>query len=274
MPAEGSARALPPLAKDVADTFRELVRDASCRKELSAFIVEGPHLVERALQMNPNIIEHVAITEHAAERESKLLALLFSQTKHVSLITEKISEKISDTRSPQGIFARVTLSHLAVSTIRKNDGIILALDGVQDPGNIGTIIRTAAWFGIKHIILGEGCADVYSPKVLRSTQGEIFSVMTYGQIPLLPVVTKLKMQGYSLTTTTLSPASGSIYEAAPHENSVIVFGSEAHGVRDEILACADTHVMIPRYGTGESLNVATSVGIILAEIKRRVSVQE
>lgn len=263
-----SGQDLPPLARTEVEAFRELVRDGSRRKESSAFIVEGPHLVERAFQTDPKNIQLVALTDAALQRDEALVRKMQKANIQFSHITAKQSEKISDTKTPQGIFARVTFRSFPVSSISRDSGCILALDGVQDPGNVGTIIRTAAWFGVKHILLGIGCADVYLPKALRSTQGEIFSVTTYGQINLPEAVTNLKSRSYYVVGTTLSDNAGSIYRTTPRKNSVVIFGSEAHGISDALVALSDEQVLIPRIGSGESLNVATSVGIILSELTR------
>ncbi len=181
-------------------------------------------------------------------------------------LSEKQSEKISDTRSPQGMYALIAKPIAASSQDSKT---ILALDGVQDPGNVGTIIRAAAWFGVSELLIGAGSADPYSPKTIRSTQGEIFSV-TCDTTAALPVSLKQKhAAGYKILTTTLEPSACSIYKETFEEKLVIVFGSEAHGVSAEITALADRQITIPRFGVGESLNVAMSAAIILSEVSRR-----
>src|SRR6185312_2633049 len=107
------------------------------------------------------------------EMNQGIVAQLSRHPISLKLVSEKQSAKISDTKSPQGIYALVTNEGPFVSTNKRG---IVALDGVQDPGNLGTIIRTAAWFGVAHLLLGEGTVDCFSPKVLRATQGAIFLV--------------------------------------------------------------------------------------------------
>jgi RNA methyltransferase, TrmH family len=258
----GSAPTLPTLLKRDADRLYDLIRRSSFRKEERAFVVEGPHLLERAFEMVPKDIQLIAITSEAASEHPALLAHAEKNNIRRFLLTAKIAERISDTRAPQGIFAEISMPKQA-----KNDahGLTLALDRIQDPGNLGTIIRTAAWFDVKSILLSAGSVDCYNPKVLRSTQGEIFSVGIREGLDLKAECAEVKKRGGWIVAATSSQDAGSLYDMKFQENITFIFGSEAHGVELSVEQFADETVTIPRFGAGESLNVATSVGIILAQ---------
>lgn len=262
----GRSDALPPVTRKQAEELRALVREAKARAEAGAFVIEGPHLIERALESVPKQVEFIAATEKAREANPEIVEKIKKFRIPFFALTSAISERISDTRSPQGIYARVIFSQ-SRSLLPKGD-VIVALDGVQDPGNLGTIIRTSAWFGVKQMILGAGCAEAFSPKVLRSTQGEIFTVEIAQKVDLASYLNEVKNKGYRILATTLSTGAGSLYRTPRYDKTVVIFGSEAHGISDEILQMADERVMIPRTGSAESLNVAVSAGIVLAELAR------
>lgn len=254
----------PPLARSESEAYRSLIRDASERHAHGLFVIEGPHLLERAIQEASASVLDVCITREAIEKFPALLASIDKRNVSVRLLTTRQSEQISDTRSPQGIYARVRMPRIKHTT----SGVIL-LDGVQDPGNVGTIIRSAAWFGFDRIILANQCADPFSPKTIRATQGEIFTVGCEISKDVSESISVLKKKGYKILTTTLDTDACSIYKETFDQKSVFVFGSEAHGVSAVVVSMSDRSIMIPKYGSGESLNVAMSVAIILSEVASR-----
>jgi RNA methyltransferase, TrmH family len=258
--------ALPPVTRKQAEELRELVREPSLRRETKSFVIEGPHLVERALESSPKSIQKILHTKAFADANSKLFDGIRKKKIPTQELATALAERISDTRSPQGIFGVVTFDQFR-SLLYKTD--IIALDHVSDPGNLGTILRTASWFGIEEVVLGPGCADHYSPKVLRSTQGEIFSIKVIRLEDLSQAIKEVKKKGYKILATTLSDSAGSLYKEKFESKNMIVFGSEAHGVHPDTLKEVDSEIIIPRYGAGESLNVAVSVGIVLAELQRK-----
>lgn len=263
----GSAPTLPTLHKRDADRLYDLVRHSSSRKDEGSFVVEGPHLLERALESIPERIRLLAITHEAALQNAKLMTQSAKHRVRSFVITNKTAERISDTRTTQGVFAEIAMPAVP----NRSSGLHLALDRIQDPGNLGTIIRTAAWFDVHTIALSAGSVDCYNPKVLRSTQGEIFSVGIREGIDLLAECKEVKNHGGRIVAATSSEDAGSLYDIDFSDNITFVFGSEAHGVELSVEQFADETVTIPRFGSGESLNVATSVGIILAEYRNRMA---
>jgi len=255
-----------------AEQFRLLIRDSAERERISSFVIEGPHLIQRALESAPERVKEIIFTDRALEENQTIARLAERKNIQCSHVSQKLSEKISDTKTPQGIFAVVempeSLGDLPVAPTGKTE-ILLLLDNVQDPGNVGTIIRTASWFGVERIFLSTGCADPYSPKVLRATQGEIFSTKVGKRGGLENFLRILQKKDWQILAATISPAACSLYKMAFKANVVLVLGSEAHGVSQPILDLCDGQIMIPKYGEAESLNVAMSAGIILSEIMRK-----
>jgi len=262
---------LPPVTRKQAEDLRALVREASLRRESKTFVIEGTHLIERAIESEPKLVQKVLHTESFASANTELMASIKKKKIPTHQLTSAFAERISDTRSPQGIFATVTFEPFGSLYYSKD--IIIALDHVSDPGNLGTILRTAAWFGIEEVVLSAGCADSYSPKVLRSTQGEIFSVKIATSESLPETLQEAKKKGYKILATTLAPSAGSIYIEKFDNKCIVVFGSEAHGISPEVLAVVDREIIIPSVGAGESLNVAVSAGIVLSELSRQQSLK-
>jgi len=258
---------MPPIARAHAEALRGLIREASERSATSSFVIEGPHLLERAFESAPERIKEVIFTEEAITANPAIVISAAKKKISGYKVSAKLAERISDTKEPQGIFAVVSMPKKETSF--PNKGIIIALDDVKDPGNMGTIIRTAAWFGVKQLLLSNECADPYSPKVLRATQGEIFSIPVGDRGGLTNSLRILQKKGWQIVAATIEHSACLLYEMAFAPNLVLIFGSEAHGVSRTIQSLCDGQIIIPKFGQGESLNVAISVGIILSEVMRR-----
>ena len=256
-----------PLTELRANHIRGLLRDARARRGDSEFAIEGPHLLEAALEKAPKLIEYAAFTQEAVVRYGPLLDMAEAAGIAVHSLPAKLAYRVSDTQEPQGIFAVVRMPRLS----HAHGDAILVLDGVQDPGNVGTIIRTAAWFGVPNILIGDGTADPYAPKVVRGTQGAIFDVSIDAVTDLTKRLTDLRNAGWQILAATLAESAQSLFEIAFPEKVILLLGGEARGIRPELLELASAQIVIPKYGAGESLNVALSAAIILAEFRRRRS---
>jgi TrmH family RNA methyltransferase len=254
-----------PLTELRVNHIRGLLRDARARRGDSEFVIEGPHLLEAALEKAPKLIEYAAFTQDAVVRYGELLDRAVASGIAVHSLPAKLAQRVSDTEEPQGIFAVVRMPRSS----QPRGKAMLALDGVQDPGNVGTIIRTAAWFGVQEILLGEGTADPYAPKVVRSTQGAIFDVTLEMSADLAKRLTDLRNAGWKILAATVDEGAKSIFDLTFPERMIFLMGTEARGIRPELLELASERIIIPRYGAGESLNVALSTAIILAEFRRR-----
>ena len=223
------------------------------RNELKLFVAEGLRLCE---EVPPAQIEFGFYTrEFLSEERARNLVTRLKDLEEVSAST---MEKISDTQTPQGILlvVRQKLSTLEEVLAKK---IIAVSDGVQDPGNVGTILRTAAAFDCGVILL-EGSAEIFNPKVVRSSMGAIF----YLPIAKMTREEFLNLRGVEILAAAVDDSAEIYFRHDFNKNVAIVFGSEAAGVSKEILAVAKK-IFIPMSGRAESLNVATAAAIILAE---------
>ena len=225
------------------------------RDEYNEFIVEGIKLVKEALQENLNIKKIIICEELFNEK------IDFENTEYVS---EQIFKYISETETPQGILAVVEQK----KSKDEEENIIFALDNVQDPGNLGTIIRSLDCAGIKSLILSSGCADLYNPKVVRSTMGAIFRVNIEKSQDFIGKLIKLKEKGYNVITTSLQ-TNKSIYDINFKEKCVIVIGNESKGVSNDVIDIADSKTKIPMIGKTESLNAGVAASIIAYEVVRQ-----
>ena len=181
-------------------------------------------------------------------------------------VTEKVFSGITDVTNPQGILA-VIGKNTDINEIDYNQNLFLVLDNIQDPGNMGTILRTADSVNLKQIIVAKGTADCYNPKVVRSTMGAIFRVKVIECEDLKKVLKEMKKRKIKVYTTDLQ-TDKSIYDV-DYQKSAIIIGNEANGVSRDILELADEKIKIPMIGKTESLNAAVATGIILYEVIRK-----
>ena len=184
-------------------------------------------------------------------------------------VDEKVMAKLSDTKAPQGVLAVIrtpeqNLRHLRPGTASDNNAPVIILDRVQDPGNLGTIIRTADAVGALGLILLEGCVDAYSPKVVRASMGSLFHLPVVQDITAEEALTWCYRNGYEPAATALKNAQN-VYKADISKKMAFLFGNEANGVAEELQAAAETRLFIPMAGLAESMNVAMAAGIILFE---------
>ena len=241
--------------------FRELARDKKLRDSEGTFVIEGDHLCTEAVSAGFEIVAAL-ITQSAARRYASA-SQLERCAKSCMVISDDIAEYISDTKSPQGLFAQ--LKRKPVPTVAGNRLVIL--DGVQDPGNVGTIIRTAEALGINGVLLSEGCADIWSPKVLRASMGSVFRMPCIsGQLPLM--ITSLKEQGFSVYGAMLDETAQRLGEIEFPEKAAAVIGSEGSGISQEVRNVCTGGLYIPISGA-ESLNAAAAASIILWELSGR-----
>lgn len=184
-------------------------------------------------------------------------------------VDEKVMAKLSDTKAPQGVLAVIrtpeqSLRQLRPGTASDNNAPVIILDRVQDPGNLGTIIRTADAAGALGLILLEGCVDAYSPKVVRASMGSLFHLPVVQDVTAEEALTWCYRNGYEPAATALKNAQN-VYKADISKKMAFLFGNEANGVAEELQAAAETRLFIPMAGLAESMNVAMAAGIILFE---------
>ncbi|QOR83623.1 RNA methyltransferase [Geobacillus stearothermophilus] len=225
------------------------------RDETGLFLLEGFHLVEEAIKSNAPLVELIVDERTAVPPGWNVTGV------PVTIVTEAVMKAISSTETPQGIAAVCR----QLSTELEGVKTALLIDAVQDPGNLGTMIRTADAAGIDAVILGEGCADVYNPKVVRATQGSLFHLPVV-KGDLAQWIARFKEQGIPVYGTALENAVD--YRTVPQSSSfALLVGNEGSGVRPDLLRLTTENVYIPIYGRAESLNVAVAAGILLYSLQ-------
>lgn len=182
-------------------------------------------------------------------------------------VTLPVLQKITATEDPQSVAALVELKHEELAAFAPEKGLVLVLDQIRDPGNLGTLIRTADALGAAAVVLLENTADLYNPKVVRSTMGSLFHLPIFTGVSVDALTDWCKKHRFALWVTALEGAEDVTKLQWP-ENVALVLGSEAEGVSPELLSKADQKVKIPMAGHAESLNVAIAGGILLFEASR------
>jgi len=222
------------------------------------FIIEGHRLIEEALRAKTTF-NGIWCTEEYAEKNSELLTALKRAKNKWEITSAKSLSQVCDSRNNQGIIALLTLPEQTQFKIANSP--ILLLDNISDPGNMGTILRTAEWFGMENIIFSPKCVDPYNSKVIRSAMGAHFHLNQIVQDNLIQIIPQLKNEGFSIIGAELDGVP--ITEFSPPQKWALVLGNEAHGLSPHIKSLLDKSVTIPKVGNIESLNVAVASGVIL-----------
>lgn len=244
--------------------FIKSLKKKSNRMEQGKFVAEGRKLSLEAFEYAAESIYCVVVSEDFAEREPEIVQKAENVCDKVFVVATNVFDEISDTETPQGILAVVNMSG---QEFRHVDGTqsIVVLDGVSEPGNLGTVIRTAEAFGFDGVYLMKGCADIYSSKTVRSTMGSVFR-MSFKTGCEIKDLKELQNDGFSLVSTTPG-GEVSLEQLKAPERCAVIIGNEAHGVSDDVLAISDMRVKITMDGLAESLNAAVAAGIALHWIK-------
>lgn len=284
---------------EIVKEIRKL-KEKKYRKD--KFIVEGIKMLEEAINENASIdliviregmdlrsvISNVLPKNNAdSGMKSKNVLDVISKIKNIT-VTEKVFDTLTDVVSPQGVLAVINKKDDIIKQATENNNVskiadkiketenskidttadyILALDGIQDPGNLGTIIRTADSANLKQIIVSKNTVDAYSPKVIRSTMGAIYRVNIIEVENLEVTLKDLQKDGFKVVVTSLD-TNNSIYDIS-YNKSIVVIGNEANGVSKEVQELANEKVKIPMLGKTESLNAAVATGIMIYEYVRR-----
>ncbi|WP_186430972.1 RNA methyltransferase [Clostridium sp. BSD9I1] len=228
------------------------------------FLVEGFRFVEEALKSN-FYIEELFIAEEALEKFYKYdFQYNIKEYTKIYSVEDKLFKTISNTENPQGILA---IARYKNTEIKATDGFYILADKVQDPGNMGTIIRSAHAAGALGVILTKGTVDVYNDKTLRSTMGSIFHIPIIEDTDL-SITKTLQNNGFKILVSSLEE-SHDFYDINLNKNIIICVGNEGSGISDEILKLSDEKFKIPMPGKAESLNVAVAASIMMFERVRQ-----
>jgi TrmH family RNA methyltransferase len=238
--------------------WKKLLR-GKYRKKEGLFLAEGIRCVEQVVENN-----YLEVRELIVDNQADLTPIRLPKEIPVYELTSDQFLTISDTETPQGVIAVCKIPDEAeINDLSNTEGVIVALDAIQDPGNLGTIIRTAAWFGVSGIIFGEGCVDPFHPKVVRSTAGATTSV-TYLKGDLNSLLDEFMTHGWEIVLMDGSKSSIPLGEYSSTGKTVLVIGNEANGIDSSLFKTGRRSLKI----TGptrsvESLNAAIALSIAL-----------
>lgn len=249
---------------DIIKSVRKL-KEKKFRDQNNEYIVEGIKMIKEAI-LEEAVIKLIIVCEENVNSGTIDKKLLYEIAKYECIyVNKKIFSLITDVQNPQGILAVIEKQNSEENIDYKQD-VIVVLDGIQDPGNLGTILRTIDSVGLNQVIVSKETADAYNPKVVRSTMGAIFRVNIIESDNLLETLKNLKKHKYKVMATSLE-TQNSIYDV-DYNKKVIVIGNEANGVSKEILDYSDEKIKIPMLGKTESLNASVATAVILYEYVR------
>ena len=253
--------------KEIKETAALLARKKE-RDRRGLFVVEGPKMFGEAPVER---IERVYLAQSAAaqmyEKYRDRLSGLSCET-----VSDEVFVKMSDTKTPQGILCLVRQQHYNIEEIlrenKEKQMLFIILEDIQDPGNLGTIFRTAEAAGADGVIMSSWTADIYNPKTIRSTMGSVYRVPFFHVDQMEEAVRRLQKAGVAVYAAHLGGTAA--YDACDYQKSTaFLIGNEAKGLREETAACADARITIPMAGKVESLNAAVASSILLFEAARQ-----
>ena len=242
------------------------LKDKKHRDESNEYIIEGVKLIEEAVKENAKI-KKIIICEDTTRTYEIPTHIMYEIAKYECIyVTDKIFASITQVTNPQGIMAIIEKSETDAQIDYTQD-IIVALDDVQDPGNLGTVLRTVDSIGLNQIIVSKGTADAFNSKVVRSTMGAIFRVKIIEVENLPQAIKEMRRHHFKLMVTSLQ-TDNSIYDIQ-FNKKIIVIGNESNGVSKEIQEMADEKAKIPMLGKTESLNASVAAGVVMYEYVRQ-----
>jgi TrmH family RNA methyltransferase len=242
------------------------LKDKKYRDESNEYVVEGVKLVEEAVKENAKIKQIIVCEDTTRTYEIPTHIMLEIAKYECISVSDKIFNIITQVTNPQGIMAIIE-KNAQNAKIDYTQDIIVVLDDVQDPGNLGTILRTVDSIGLNQIIVSKGTADAFNSKVVRSTMGAIFRIKIIEVENLAQAIKEMRKHHFKLMVTSLQ-TKNSIYDI-DFNKKIIVIGNEGNGVSKEIQDFADYKVKIPMLGKTESLNASVATGIMIYEFVRQ-----
>ena len=242
------------------------LKDKKHRDESNEYIIEGVKLIEEAVKEKARI-KKIIVCEDTTRTYEIPTHIMYEIAKYECVyVTNKVFASITQVTNPQGIMAIIEKGDTNVQIDYTQD-IIVALDDVQDPGNLGTILRTVDSIGLNQIIVSKGTADAFNSKVVRSTMGAIFRVKIIEVENLPQSIKEMRKHHFKLMVTSLQ-TENSIYDIK-FNKKIIVIGNEANGVSKKIQEMADEKAKIPMLGKTESLNASVAAGVVMYEYVRQ-----
>ena len=249
------------------------VEKSKARREEKVFVIEGMKMLREAPVLQ---VDEVFVTERfvdgASEGDKEILWRYGAET-----VSEEVMKKMSDTQTPQGVLAVIRQYEYSLEEVLEGynqesgesaAALLLVLENIQDPGNLGTMLRSGEGAGVTGVIMGKGCADIYNPKVIRSTMGSIFR-MPYIYVESVPDMVK-ELQAKGIHTYAAHLKGEKNYDEFDYTKpTAFLIGNEGKGLTEETAGAAETYVLIPMKGEVESMNAATSSAILTFEASRQ-----
>lgn len=256
------------LSKDNPNIKRlyKLSQSKNFRYEENLFLLEGVKLAQEAVKANIKI-KSVYGTEKALQKYPLIMQDIMPYASQAYFISEQIANKISYTKSPQGIFCECIMpnNQFMLDKIELDGGYLL-LSSLQDPGNVGTIIRSCEAFHLKALLLSSDCPDIYSPKILRAAMGSVFRLPIMLCEDVAQTIAQLKQIGIKVYATTLNKHALPVQTQNLSKSSCVVIGNEGNGLNESIINCCDSSLYIPMAGQTESLNASVAASIVAWEM--------
>ena len=235
-----------------------LLKKSKERAEQGLFVVEGRKMFLEACGLG--IVEKAYLSESYSKECGKV------DCDH-EIVKDDVFNRIAETVTPQGVIALVRMPKEDAESILKKGRKLVLLEDLQDPGNLGTIVRTAEAAGIDAVVLSKTSVDIYNPKVVRSTMGAVFRMNVFYTDDFIGFVRKLNDNGFNTIATHLA-AKKNYYEADYSGKTAVLIGNEGNGLSDEATSLAKEKVIIPMSGKVESLNASVAAALMMYEIKR------
>ncbi|MBM4159482.1 MAG: RNA methyltransferase [Ignavibacteria bacterium] len=257
----------------ISKTQLKYIRSLSHKKAREAerrFTLEGWRALKEAIASSATMDLVAVLPRFLADPDyAKILRQLEERRIPVREISDAELRLVADTVHAQGVLAVVHRPEPIVSDERLNRAsLVVALDAVADPGNVGSIVRSADWFGVDLVLLGKGSVELFNEKVIRSTVGSVFHVPVVSGVDLSSTLRRMKQGGFFVMGLS-GDAKRAYTDVAGRARMVILLGSEGHGLSKEVRASADVIVQIPRFGKAESLNVSVACGIVLSHFRTK-----
>lgn len=250
----------------------KLMKKSRVREEEGVFLVEGPRMVRELVGDREwqERIDRIYLSQNYEQRYPKESEKLQEKLK-TEILADPVFAHVSDTKTPQGIMAVVKRKNYRMTDLLGEEpgrAHVLVLDCLQDPGNLGTIFRTAEAAGATGLLMSRDCVDIYNPKVIRSTMGAVFRMPFLYADDLPGAVAELKMNGIRVFAAHLEGKNS--YDGEDYSGgTAFLIGNEGNGLREEVAECADCRIRIPMQGKAESLNAAVAAAVLMFEVSRQ-----
>lgn len=234
------------------------------RHQEKKFLVEGIKLISEALDSGYSCEIIIVLKESAVEIQNRI-KLLNRKKINTEIVKTADFEKLCDTKNPQGIIG-VFHFRLQSPLDFKQEKLIVALENISDPGNVGTILRNCDWFGVKNVLLSPDCAEVYNPKVIRASAGSVFHLNIFEEKDFYNALKEQKKNGFMVLCADLNGVDLNTFTY--NKKTILVLANEANGPTKNLLEICDYKITIPKIGKAESLNVASASAVILSTLSK------